>query len=275
LGDILTEKTKEMKIIYYITLFALISCGKSNSQNQAKKSKTQKGKIVEIYSENKYWDSICKLETKNVEKDIKQNKLTYFHYFGMVVQYRSNEEMNKLLSKYNISIDSAPYYCTAPGQLQNCYANKMRQEIDKRYGKKFIDSLRVVAEKQYVKNNPNKIYEFQECDTLSRYPNDKNYTEFFKNYKSDFFKIVEYPEDFEFRNEKDSYSWISADFILHKDGSITNIDIELTFQNKKNYKYSSYFTTTLKEFILKTKWIPAKSMGEVVNSKVPLTITFK
>jgi hypothetical protein len=49
----------------------------------------------------------------------------------------------------------------------------MRQEIDKRFGKKFIDSLRTIAEKQYVQNNPNKIYEFEECDTLSRYPNDK------------------------------------------------------------------------------------------------------
>lgn len=264
-----------MKIIYYIILFTLISCGKSTSQNQEEKSKTQKGKIVEIDSGNKYWDSICKLETKNAEKDIKENKLTYFRYCGMVVQYRGNEEMNKLLSKYNLSIDSASYYCTVPGELQNCYAHKMRQEIDKRFGKKFIDSLRTIAEKQYVINNPNKIYDFQECDTLSRYPNDKNYTEFFKNYKNDFFKIAEYPEDLQFRNEKDSYSWISADFILHKDGTVTDIDIELTFQNKKNYKYSSYFTTKLKEFILKTKWVPAKSMGVVVNSEVPLTIHFK
>jgi len=256
-------------------LYFLISCGKSTSQNQAKKSKTEKGKIVKIDSENKYWDSICKLETKNAEKDIKQNKLTYFHYFGMVVQYRSNEEINKLLSKYNISIDSAFYYCTVPSELQNCYAHKMRQEIDKRFGKSFIDSLGVIAEKQYVKNNINKIYEFEECDTLSRYPNDKNYSAFFKNYKNDFFKIAEYPKDFEFRKEKDSYSWISADFILHKDGTVSEIDIELTFQNKKNYKYSSYFTTKLKEFILKTKWIPAKSMGEIVNSKIPLTIHFK
>ena len=78
LGDILTEKTRKMKIIYYILLFVFISCGKSTSQNQA--SREQR---IELDSENKYWDSICKLETKNAEKDIKQNKLTYFHYFGM------------------------------------------------------------------------------------------------------------------------------------------------------------------------------------------------
>lgn len=259
-----------MKIIYSLIFLFLISCGKSTSQN-----KSQIKNSVEFDVENKYWDSLCKIETKNAEKDIKQNKITYFHYFGMVVQYRSNEEMNKLLSSYNIKIDSASYYCTVPSKLQNCYAHKMQQEIDRRYGKNFIDSLRTIAEKQYVKNNPNKIYEFEECDTLSRYPNDRNYSEYFKNYKNDFFQFAEYPTDFEYRKEKDSYSWISADFILRKDGTVTDIDIELTFQNKKNYKYSSYFTNKLKEFILKTKWIPAKSMGVIVNSKVPLTIQFK
>ena len=173
-----------MKIIYSIIILTLISCGKSTSQSQVKRNQNPKEK-VELDVENKYWDSICKIETKNAEKDIKQNKLTYFHYFGMVIQYRSNVEMNKLLSNYNIGIDSASYYCTVSGELQNCYAHKMRQEIDKRYGKNFIDSLRTIAEKQYVKNNPNKIYDFEECDTISRYPEDKNYSDFFKNYKKE------------------------------------------------------------------------------------------
>ncbi|KAF2082821.1 hypothetical protein DMA14_01435 [Flavobacterium sharifuzzamanii] len=266
---------KQMKIIYSVIFLILVSCGKSTSQNQAKTNLTPKEERVGLDTENKYWDSICKIETKNAEKDIKQNKLTYFHYFGMVVQYRSNEEMNKLLSNYNIGIGSASYYCTVPGELQNCYARKMRQEIDKRYGKKFIDSLRTIAEKQYVENNLNKVYAFEECDTISRYPNDKCYEDFFKNYKNDFLKIAKYPEDFEFRKENDKYSWISADFILHKDGTVTNIDIELKFQNEGNYKYSSYYTKKLKEFILNTKWIPAKSMGIKVTSKVPLTIHFK
>ena len=259
-----------MKIIYYILLLAFISCGKSISQNQT--SKEQK---FELDSENKYWDSICKIETKTAEKDIKNNKLTYFHYFGMVVQYRSNKEMNKLLSNYNIRIDSAAYYCTVPGELQNCYAQKMEQEIDKRFGKNFIDSLRIIAEKQYVKNNPNKIYSFDECDTIARYPKDKTYRDFFKSYKRDFWKYTEYPNDFEYRKSNDYYSSISAEFTLSKEGIVSDIDIEITFQNKKNYKYTSYFTNKVKEFISITKWIPAKSAEITVSSKVPLTIFFK
>ena len=260
-----------MKIIYLILLLTFISCGKSNSQNKIE----TKEQIVELDVENKYWDSICKNETKNAEKDIIQNKLTYFHSFGMVTQYRSNAEMDKLLSKYKIGIGSVSYYCTVPGELQNCYAHKMEQEIEKRYGKNFIDSLRIIAEKQYVKNNPNKIYSFDECDTIARYPKDKTYRDFFKSYERDFWTFTEYPSDFEFRKINDYYSSISAEFTLSKEGIVSDVDIEITFQNKKNYKYTSYFTNKIKEFISKTKWIPAKSAEITVSSKVPLTIFFK
>ena len=41
--------------------------------------------------------------------------------------------MNELLKKYNIEVDSALTYCTVPSNLQNCYANVMSKEIDKRY----------------------------------------------------------------------------------------------------------------------------------------------
>jgi hypothetical protein len=40
---------------------------------------------------------------------------------------------------------------------------------------------------------------------------------------------------FEFRNEKDSI----LDFMIHKDGTVTDIDIELTFQNKKKINSSN------------------------------------
>lgn len=228
-----------------------------------------------IKEEKKYWDSTCQAETKRAKFDIKNKKLVYFHYFGMVKQYRSNEEMNVLLRKNNIQIDSTAYLCTVPAELQNCYATVMGEEIDKKFGWKFIDSLRNIAEIQYVKKNPDKIYDFDECDQIPRYPGDTTYEDFFKSYERDFWKETAYPDDFESRKEGDYYSHISADFILSKAGKVSEIKIDLKFQNKKNYKYSSYFITHLKNFINNTKWIPAKSMGINVNSKVPLTLFFK
>lgn len=228
-----------------------------------------------MVEEKKYLDSACQEETKRANDDIRKNKLVFFHYFGMVEQYKGNIEMNELLKKYNIEVDSALTYCTVPSNLQNCYANVMSKEIDKRFGSKFIDSLRNVAEIKYIKKNPDKIFRFEECDWVSRYPGDKSYEEFSKSYERDFWKNVEYPDDFEYRKDKDSYSSMGANFILYKTGKISNIKIDVTFQNKKNYKYSSYFINQLKEFVQNTKWVPAKSSGIPVNSEMEITLFFK
>lgn len=228
-----------------------------------------------IKEERKFWDSTCTAETARAESDIKKNKLVYFHYFGMVDRYRSNKEMNELLKKYNIEVDSALTYCTVPGELQNCYGTIMDNEIKRRFGDKFTDSLRTVAEIQYVRKNSDMIFPFEECDFISRYPGDKDYNDFFKNSKKDFWINVEYPSDFEFRKDKDLYSHMSANFILYKTGKISDVKTDISFQNKKNYKYSSYFINQLKEFVQNTKWVPARKMGIPVNSEMEMTIHFK
>jgi len=228
-----------------------------------------------MVEEKKYLDSACQEETKRANDDIRKNKLVFFHYFGMVEQYKGNNEMNELLKKYNIEVDSALTYCVVPSNLQNCYANVMSKEIDKRFGSKFIDSLRNVAEIKYIRKNPDKIFRFEECDWLSRYPGDKSYEEFSENYKRDFWKAVEYPDDFEYRKDKDLYSSMGARFILYKTGEISDLKTYVSFHNKKNYKYSSYFINRLKEFIQNTKWVPAKSSGISVSSEMEITLFFK
>lgn len=228
-----------------------------------------------IKEERKYLDSQCIAETARAEADIKKGKLVYFHYFGMVKSYRSNDEMDVLLKQNNIEAGTALYYCTVPLELQNCYEGVMSKEIKRKFGPKFIDSLRHIADLQYIKKNIDKIYDFEECDTISRYPGSKSYGDFFKDYEKNFWKNIKYPDEFEYRKDKDFYSSISAKFTLHKNGTVSDIDIDLTFQNKKNYKYSSYFINETKNFIKKTKWVPAKTMGVIVNSRVPLTFFFK
>jgi hypothetical protein len=41
-----------------------------------------------MLEERKYLDSACKEDTKRAKADIKKNKLVFFHYFGMVEQYK-------------------------------------------------------------------------------------------------------------------------------------------------------------------------------------------
>ncbi|WP_225875121.1 hypothetical protein [Flavobacterium bernardetii] len=233
---------------------------------------------------------MCKVETERAENDIKKGKIVYFHFFGMVAKYDSDLEFNELLLKNNIKVDSALYYCTAD-ELEYCYPNRMYREIENLHGKNFIDSLRNIADKQFITKHPDKIYDYFVCDQNSLYPNDKsyydfvrrdtvpiflnnkNYTRYSQNYENDFLKSVEYPNDFVFKKENDTLvSRISAEFTLFKNGNIKNVDIQTYFYNKINEKHSFYYSEKMKEFILKTKWVPARNKDITVNCKVLLLI---
>lgn len=220
-------------------------------------------------------DTSCINQRKRALKDISKGKLTYF-FMGSDIMYRSNNEMKKLLAKYNIGVDSTFTTSIAPppGFEYYCYENEMRTAIETQFGNKFIDSLRLQAEKKYVLKYPDKIYKFQDCDTIARYPRASNYREHFDNYRIDYFKDFKYPEGYKFKNEK-YYSYTTAEFILYKDGSISDIVIETTFQNPRNEKYRELFDSKMAEFIKNTDWIPAKSAGIIVNSKMPIYVSYE
>lgn len=168
-------------ILFIVAIFTLFCCKNPSSNDRNNDTLKSYNRLLKLY------DSICTVDSKKANEDIIQNKLVYFHSFGMTKQFRSNKEMNKLLSSYKIKIDTTSVSCLIPDSINNCYAKQMQLEISKRFGVNFIDSLRNIAEINYVKNNLNRIYNFEECDTVSRYPNDKYYSDFFKSYERDLF----------------------------------------------------------------------------------------
>jgi len=225
--------------------------------------------------ERKYWDSLCDAERKNALRDIKNNQLVYTHIFGMVEMYRSDAEMDSLLSGYSIKTKESGYYCTVPSSKQNCYAREMNKEIAGRYGSTFIDSLRKKAEIIYVRKNRDKIFTFEECDMNSRYLKSNDYSEALKLIETGFWQETDYPEDFIYRKDKDSYSSMEANFILYKDGSISEPEVDIRFQDDRNYQFSGYFMDQLKTFVKKSKWKAATSIGIPVNSEMHVLIFFK
>nr|WP_321225929.1 hypothetical protein [uncultured Psychroserpens sp.] len=275
-----------MKIRLLILILIIVSCkGKVDKENVFADNDNlivknqedwyklwEKDKTLEI----KVVDTSCINQRKRAKAKINNGKLTYFYYMGMVEMYRSNNEMKDLLSKYGIGIDSTLTTCfaPAPGFEYYCYEDEMRKGVAQKFGEKFIDSLRNIAEKKYVQKHPNKIYAFEDCDTIARYPSASNFKEHFDNYKEDYFKSFKYPKEYKFKNEN-SYSYTTADFILHKDGSITDIVIETTFQNPDNNKFAELFDKRMIDFIRKTKWIPAKSAGILVDSEMPIYISYE
>lgn len=259
-------------IIILIT-FVLINC-KSKKQFQTEYEPTSEISALMEGNEENYWDTLCTVETKRAEIDIKKNKLVYTHLFGMVKRYRSDTEMDSLLAKYSISTTQSGFLCTAPLETQNCYRKEMNKEISKRYGIKFIDSLRQVAEKIYIYKHRNDIFRFEECDRTSRYPGTDDYGEFFDNYKRDFFTDFKYPKEYKYKNEK-YFSYSNVYFTIWKDGRISDLKIESTFQNRLNKKFRIEIEKQIEEFVQKVKWKPATALGTRVNSEMRLTIHYK
>lgn len=272
-----------MKIIKYFLLFFLIvivNCtkGKKNLINE------NLGDTLIVYNIDEFFkikqgtnnhkkikviDTLCINEEKRAIEDINKDKFVYYIFLGMTEMYRSNKEMAKLLLKYNVRLDSASTYCIPPPKefKRNCYITVMNNEIEKKYGSKFIDSLRNIAEKQFVQNNLDIVYKFEECDTISRYPNTKNYSDFFDKPEEDFLKKFIYPKKYFYKKEKD-FSSTDISFILKKNGTISIKEVYCDFANTKNEKYKDYFIKEATKFIKETKWIPATYKGITVNSEI-------
>lgn len=261
---------------FILTLFFLLilACDK-----KVETSKNNLNDSIIVYNEDvmnkiqmgmiKVIDTACINEEKRAYDDIKNGKIKYYFFNGRTEMYRSNKEMRQILSEYNIEIDSAMTSCIPPtkGFRTNCYISIMRNEIEKRHGKSFIDSIRVLAERKYVINHPNIIFEFSECDTISRYPNTKNYSDFFKKPYVDFSKIFIYPKGYDTRKKEKSLSSTEVSFVLTKKGEVKNIHTDVDFQNPKNQQFEEYFRTKAEEFVKSIKWIPATKKGIKVDSK--------
>lgn len=161
------------------------------------------------------------------------------------------------------------------GIPDNCFQLEMNRIVEKHFGKDFIENLQRSAVKKFIKNNPDRIFEFEECDLESRYFAAKTYHEMFKKIESDYFKNFKYPTKFVNRDLNNGYSDVEVNFILDKNGKVSQIRVELSLKEKKNYIYSSYLINSVKEFINKSKWKPASYQGIPVISKMNVLIFYK
>lgn len=113
-------------------------------------------------------DTFCINQKKRAKVDIKNNKLIYF-----MSEFECEfEGMKKHLKKINIEVKNYDHYCVILGGFRrNCYEIEMWKEIDKRFGVKFIDSLKIIAEKEFIINNPDSLYRKNGIDIREKYPN--------------------------------------------------------------------------------------------------------
>ena len=275
-------------LIQVLTLIMIVSCNKKVDNKNNIESET-----IKVYNEEQWWknrsanliivDTTCPFQTKRAKADINKGILSLNYSF---IKFTKNyaegyniELLSKLLAKRNIVIDtSLSLYgndCFGnKGFKKFCYEETMVSEIKKINGENFIDSIGREIERDFVIKHPDRIYDFQECDMISRYPGTKDYNDMFDKPEKDFFKTFKYPKGYKYKNEK-NFSYTTVYFVLSKDGNISKLKTTARFHNHENEKFRKYFESEVANFIKKVQFIPALSCGIPVNSIVELAFTNK
>ncbi|RWX02222.1 energy transducer TonB [Flavobacterium cerinum] len=267
-------------IIILFSLFFLNSCNQKTELEKFDKN----GKPI-VYSEEVYmkmWfknrnpdvtviDTFCINQKTKAVNDIKNGKLTYTLINGYGMYDYSDKEMTELLLKKSIVLNSVLKPCMGPRKGFNwyCYAELMNSEIEKKFGEKFIDSLRNIADKQFIEKNPGHVFSFHECDTTSRYSNAKSYEEYLTKPKDDFMNGLDYPGMNKVKKERVN---TEVFFVIYRDGTIGNIKAKSDFSKAKNKIFAKYFESKALDFVKKSKWKPAKYRGINVNSEMYLNL---
>ena len=145
---IFTEQTVGKDTIYNLII----------AENIWRKNDTLKAVII---------DTACLMQRKRAIKDIENGQLCYYNSF---IHYEA-PQMIELLNKYHIEFQDffAGCFGPPPGFSQYCYEEEMHKEIYNKYGENFIDSLWLIAEKQFVIKYPDSIYIKDGLDIREKY----------------------------------------------------------------------------------------------------------
>lgn len=237
--------------------------------------------ILSIYSCGKKelngYEIDCNSAKKQAQNDFKYQNYTWSDFGGFGFDFFGEDEFIELLKNNNIKYKFVPVSCIVTGyeKFENCYEREMQQLLNEKFGKKFFDSLKIVAKKEYVLKRKDSIFHFGECDQTSRHPKTNDYGEQFKLKDKEFFQNFTYPENYMKRQSNDYYSYTSTSFILMKDGTTKNFETETTFQNPKNKIFEKSFNQKVEDYTKSIKWKPATIEGIPVNSYMEVTIHYE
>ncbi|MCQ9636668.1 hypothetical protein MP477_17055 [Chryseobacterium sp. WG23] len=162
----------------------------------------------------------------------------------------------------------------------------MEEEINEKYGKKFIKSLLYKADSLWVLKNIHKTFEMGGMngawDQCALFPGDKYYNESNHSALQEAFdKQITYAENYKSKSHQYSNATVYADVSVDKNGKakVTDINVQffdyLTRQQNFNKNSEKNFVKVAKEIIENNQWIPAKIKGINVNSKMNLRIYLK
>ncbi|MWB96066.1 hypothetical protein GON26_17000 [Flavobacterium sp. GA093] len=245
------------------------------SCNQNKK----KSFIDKVHPDDRY----CFDEIERAKKDIQKAKLVHCHYAGGIGFHvlRSKTELDSLLRLYKIDFEyTGSSDIEEPNKTQGCYCSLMQENIEKKFGGKFIDSVSLVADSLYIVKHLDQTYSYMDYerswDKPPLYPNDSTYdASNHSGLQASFEKAVQYPAGYIFKNNKNSSASIYIDMFVNEKGEGKINTLSLHFDHEKNKNYTPYFRRLATQLIEEVTWTPAKIANVSVKSKNLIYIYLK
>lgn len=261
--------------ILLILLSLVLSCKKDTTKDTINKNP---GKL-EILSQKDFDDKVeiidtfCIAETKRAEEDIKNGRLVLsvdnFHVLHGLSLHDKNKSIIKELAKYKVLLDTTPHFHTCIRHRADnffdteCYNKFMKQEIEKKYGENFINSVIAIVQQNHITSFPDKIFSFLERDI----PRDGDLSspayDFIKKKTFELDSKLSYPQGYIFNDKRISY--VAVTFVLMKDGTVKNIETEIYFHNKQNDRFRDYFDKYFRDYVNRTKWVHPTFHGTIAN----------
>lgn len=258
-----------MKTIFFIFLCTtLISC--------KFESKPQSSFIESV----KQSDTTCLKEISEAKKEIKKGKLTYCHYSGNIYNHylRSEKELIEELKYNNIDFRNEGSSCVVyKNQTEHCYCKLMKENINQKYGEKFVDSLLNIADEKYLSKHIYDTMYYAKCDKRPNYPNDKDDSldEYSEVMQKEIDDTINYPKGYIQRPNNDVSAFVDISFFVDKDGNAKITYFSFYFGIKSNHKFEKYFESELKKIIKTKEWKPAQMRNRNVNSDMVLRYGFE
>jgi hypothetical protein len=257
-----------MRLLLFLTAFIVTF----SSCNRKIKPKSPFENISKV-------DTTCLIEIGEAKEDIQIGKLIYCHFAGSLLYepLRNAHEMDSILHKYGIDYkEEITSDVIIENQTKGCYCNFMKEQIDAKFGKTFIDSLLNISDSFYVLNNLSDTFYYANCDTRPNYPTDTNtnpdeYSEVFQN---DLEKSVRYPAAYIKKTNNDSSAFVDVHLYVDKAGNASITGYRFIFDMKTNHKYEKKFAIEIDKAMRKRNWTPATIRNQKVNANMVMRLYF-
>lgn len=268
-----------MKIVFSILfLLLMISCKNENPDvKPVDEVVPNPEEVLRDYVKNpKTDDRICKNDIKRAQKDLEKYKNIYVSTSCFGCKFLPyEEEILEYAAKQKFKVINYDYGCViSDGQTQGCYKVFIDLEMEKVHGKNFRQKIEKEAEKLMIENikNHNKILSIYDL-----VENDKPH--FIK--ENDLIKqgyIPTIKTGLPLKYGQDNYPFMDVNFIIEKNGSISNLKIENWVNGfKENEKYKNELENIAKSKILTfyNTWKPGKYKSTIARVENKFRVNFE